>query len=79
MFVLWSVLLIVSLICIYKFSDKYLIPLIVRKFNNSPNDVKNLYNQADSIAKNVEKEISKEKKEALKKEKEMNDLLIKRS
>lgn len=78
MFVLFVILIIIILVSFYKFSDKFLIPLITRKLNASPEEASSLYDEASAIAKEADNDASNELKEASKKKKATTNLISKK-
>lgn len=78
MFVLFAILAVIVLISIYKFSDKFLIPLITRKLNASPEEASSLYDEASVIAREADNDASKELKEASEKKKATEKLISKK-
>jgi len=64
MFVLYSIVIILVLVSIYKFSDKWLIPLINRRSEASSKEASDLYDEAASIAKKANKNADVELKKA---------------
>lgn len=78
MFLLWSILIIIILISFYKFYDKYLIKFITKKFNSSPCEVNALYEKADSVAEESNKNITKELEDIKEKKKTIQKIMSKK-